>query len=227
MFFFFKQKTAYEIYQCDWSSDVCSSDLYNHSSINSNENNYPLIKPESIDNYILYTESGLFVDVDFENQSVFKTKELFKNTPKLLTKFVSNNIVFAIDRVGFVNTNVVYNCHIKTNKDGLNYYKLLGWLNSKLVSFWFKTTFLNLDTLFPHIQKNQLTSIILPANNFNWGLVEKLVDIILSKKEQQKDTSFEERQIDLHIYKFYNLTYDEVKIIEPGFEMSKVEYEKI
>ena len=26
--FFFKQKTAYEIYQCDWSSDVCSSDLY-------------------------------------------------------------------------------------------------------------------------------------------------------------------------------------------------------
>ena len=29
VFFFFKQKTAYEIYQCDWSSDVCSSDLLN------------------------------------------------------------------------------------------------------------------------------------------------------------------------------------------------------
>ena len=26
-FFFFKQKTAYEIVDCDWSSDVCSSDL--------------------------------------------------------------------------------------------------------------------------------------------------------------------------------------------------------
>ena len=26
-FFLFKQKTAYERYQCDWSSDVCSSDL--------------------------------------------------------------------------------------------------------------------------------------------------------------------------------------------------------
>src|ERR1044072_4472053 len=25
---FFKQKTAYEIYQCAWSSDVCSSDLF-------------------------------------------------------------------------------------------------------------------------------------------------------------------------------------------------------
>ena len=27
MIFFFKQKTAYEILTCDWSSDVCSSDL--------------------------------------------------------------------------------------------------------------------------------------------------------------------------------------------------------
>src|SRR6056300_774133 len=27
-FFFFKQKTAYEISECDWSSDVCSSDLF-------------------------------------------------------------------------------------------------------------------------------------------------------------------------------------------------------
>src|SRR5213596_15657 len=29
-FFFFKQKTAYEIRPCDWSSDVCSSDLEDH-----------------------------------------------------------------------------------------------------------------------------------------------------------------------------------------------------
>src|SRR3546814_9138143 len=28
-FFFFKQKTAYEIRISDWSSDVCSSDLFN------------------------------------------------------------------------------------------------------------------------------------------------------------------------------------------------------
>ena len=35
-FFFFKQKTAYEIGTGDWSSDVCSSDLYlAHNSYNS------------------------------------------------------------------------------------------------------------------------------------------------------------------------------------------------
>ena len=32
-FFFFKQKTAYEIYQCDWSSDVCSSDLAHRAPV--------------------------------------------------------------------------------------------------------------------------------------------------------------------------------------------------
>ena len=30
VFFFFKQKTAYEIVSRDWSSDVCSSDLIIH-----------------------------------------------------------------------------------------------------------------------------------------------------------------------------------------------------
>src|SRR3546814_9791644 len=29
-FFFFKQKTAYEMRISDWSSDVCSSDLHDH-----------------------------------------------------------------------------------------------------------------------------------------------------------------------------------------------------
>src|ERR1051326_6324347 len=33
LFFFFKQKTAYEIKECDWSSDVCSSDLASGSEL--------------------------------------------------------------------------------------------------------------------------------------------------------------------------------------------------
>ena len=36
VFFFFKQKTAYEIGTGDWSSDVCSSDLLTNSRCGSN-----------------------------------------------------------------------------------------------------------------------------------------------------------------------------------------------
>src|SRR3546814_6391041 len=38
VFFFFKQKTAYEMRISDWSSDVCSSDLQTSTKINYNAN---------------------------------------------------------------------------------------------------------------------------------------------------------------------------------------------
>ena len=37
VFFFFKQKTAYEIKECDWSSDVCSSDLERPATVPSEQ----------------------------------------------------------------------------------------------------------------------------------------------------------------------------------------------
>ena len=37
VFFFFKQKTAYEIKECDWSSDVCSSDLNSKTDLKSKD----------------------------------------------------------------------------------------------------------------------------------------------------------------------------------------------
>src|SRR3546814_2799825 len=46
LFFFFKQKTAYEMRISDWSSDVCSSDLLRtvpHNSIHRPAARYPLI----------------------------------------------------------------------------------------------------------------------------------------------------------------------------------------
>src|SRR3546814_6821029 len=33
LFFFFKQKTAYEVRISDWSSDVCSSDLFGRRTV--------------------------------------------------------------------------------------------------------------------------------------------------------------------------------------------------
>ena len=34
-------------------------------------------------------------------------------------------------------------------------------------------------------------------------------------------------KIDLMVYKLYNLTYAEVKLIDPEFEMSEGDYEKL
>ncbi len=48
---------------------------------------------------------------------------------------------------------------------------------------------------------------------------------ILNKKEKGEDTTFEEREIDVMVYKLYELTYDEVKVVDPDFWMSEEEYE--
>lgn len=48
---------------------------------------------------------------------------------------------------------------------------------------------------------------------------------ILDVKNQGYDTSTLEQQIDVMVYKLYDLTYDEVLVVEPGFNLSNVEYE--
>src|SRR3546814_8837879 len=46
IFFFFKQKTAYDMRISDWSSDVCSSDLQGSHDVSSARNNMPAL-PQS------------------------------------------------------------------------------------------------------------------------------------------------------------------------------------
>src|SRR3546814_6385701 len=65
LFFFFKQKTAYEMRISDWSSDVCSSDLERHA--------HPVLYPDNDkmqqfewdggveDPRVVLAEDGLFV----------------------------------------------------------------------------------------------------------------------------------------------------------------------
>ena len=54
---------------------------------------------------------------------------------------------------------------------------------------------------------------------------ETLVNKLIAKKEAGKDTAAEEQKIDIMVYKLYDLTYDEVKIVEPEFALTKEEYE--
>jgi hypothetical protein len=39
------------------------------------------------------------------------------------------------------------------------------------------------------------------------------------------DTSALERQVDNFVYRLYNLTWEEVKVVEPEFPLGKAEYE--
>ncbi|MCX8009893.1 MAG: hypothetical protein N3A61_01970, partial [Ignavibacteria bacterium] len=64
---------------------------------------------------------------------------------------------------------------------------------------------------------------ITPANNHIVGQIESLVDKILTTKKQnpQADTSSLEREIDQLVYKLYELTEEEIGIIEGKKENGK------
>jgi adenine-specific DNA-methyltransferase len=54
-----------------------------------------------------------------------------------------------------------------------------------------------------------------------------ITDNILLQKKALKDTTTLEKQIDNMVYKLYELTYEDVKVIDPVFGLSEQEYEAI
>ncbi len=57
--------------------------------------------------------------------------------------------------------------------------------------------------------------------------IVNLVDQILTLKKQDKDTTVLEKQIDVMVFKLYELMYEEVLVVEPDFWLSREEYEKV
>ena len=65
-----------------------------------------------------------------------------------------------------------------------------------------------------------------PGDNISKS-IKKIVIKLLNKKSRSKDTTALEQEIDNLVYKLYELTYDEVKVIDPAFSVSKKEYDGI
>ena len=88
---------------------------------------------------------------------------------------------------------------------------ICGLLNSKVVNFWYHRKY-----QLPTIGGYELDSIPIPRNNSTQHQIIEIVEKILSKKQQSSliDTSKLERQIDDLVYKLYNLTPEEIAIIE-------------
>jgi len=49
----------------------------------------------------------------------------------------------------------------------------------------------------------------------------ELMHLISRKKESSDDTSLEENKIDLMVYKLFELTYDEVLIVDPDTPIAR------
>ena len=103
-------------------------------------------------------------------------------------------------------------------------------LNSKLLTFWLRINFnsLKMSGGFINVGVNELSQIpIADCESIKNNIVDLIDLIIVSKKTSpQANTSDLENQIDSLVYKLYNLTYDEVLIVDPETPITREEYEK-
>jgi len=101
---------------------------------------------------------------------------------------------------------------IQSNRINLKY--LTGLLNSKLIAFWLRKKGKMQGNAY-QLDKEPLLEIPIykPADK-DANEIAKLVDKIISLKQQGKDSNEQEKKIDELVYKLYDITADEQKIIE-------------
>ncbi len=103
---------------------------------------------------------------------------------------------------------------IKTNR--INQKVLIGILNSRLIEFWLFHKGKMQGTNYQLDKEPLLELPIITPNDELQTKIEQVVDAILSAKEHNQDTTALEAEIDQLVYQLYELTEEEIKIIEEG-----------
>lgn len=163
----------------------------------SRANLLPIIKGSNITPFSIAPETPpKFCAPDWGHPAKFKTPDLFANVPKIVIRFVANDIVAAIDEIGYMNTNGVYNLHPRPPLKPADLWWILALLNSVPVSLWFRSVFSNRDKLYPHIQKNQLEAIPIPLlDKRTQQVLEQISKTRCASVQQQEFSAFLDDQM--------------------------------
>jgi hypothetical protein len=197
--------------------------LTNESKHFSNKlSNVKLLRGENIHRYFIDYSSDEFIQNGYKKQKV----ELNHN----VKFFISQNITGTTDKfrlhfaITKLNKNFLFGHTV--NKFGIKTEIqetfLLGILNSKLLDWYFRKTSTN-----NHVNGYEIEQLPI-CKNISLERQQTIIDfvnkILSAKKENSKaDTSELEKQIDNLVYKLYGLEDNEIKVIDPNFEMPEKE----
>jgi adenine-specific DNA-methyltransferase len=191
---------------------------------NANKKFYKLLDGKNI-NKNLINWTGVYLDYSLDRIHSCKRKDIFESKEKLFFRRVSENLVFAYDDEQYfaLNTLVVVN-----SKPGFNFKikYLLAILNSSLVNYVYKNKYKSTKKVFSEIQANSVEK--LPIRSLTENEQNKFVNLsnlIIENRKEHLETKELEAKIDIMVYKLYELTYDEVLIVEPEFGLSEQEYD--
>ena len=113
---------------------------------------------------------------------------------------------------------------LKANSPSIKY--LVACLNSTLLQYYYTERFKAPTELFPKIRIGQAKLLpiripTIPQDNY----ISNIVDEILTEATHLRDFKKLLEKIDFYFYHLYDLTYDEVLIIDPETPITREEYE--
>ena len=135
---------------------------------------------------------------------------------KIVTRQTADGIIATLDTDQYFSTNSVHTTRAKpTSTLGIRF--ILGVLNSKVVSFFYRSNYKEKEGAFPQVKVNKLRTIPIPnANAQQQTAIVRLVNKILDarKVDAAADTTASEHELDCLVYALYDLTPDEILIVE-------------
>lgn len=190
------------------------------------QNEHKLLRGNDVERYRI-SFNNLYCNFDKNNTSKFKPISIYRGE-KILIRRVSDKLIATFDNENFLTLNTIYCC--KSISENYNLKFICGLINSRVIQFWFTNMFVLTDKLFPYIRKSQLDLVPIPKlNSKEQSQIIEIVDQILIAKKvtHNEEISILEAQIDSLVYKLYDLTYDEVKVINPDIQLSEAEYDAL
>lgn len=189
----------------------------------------PIIFGKNIERYrIDYDCKYILYDKKLLNRS--RNEHIFISK-KIVTQRISGGntpVIASFDNGEYYTFNSVNNIILKENTIE-NFYYILALLNSRILNWYYTNNFSNKSNLTVNVSKTHLQMLPIPQVSKNtksavYALVKQIME---HKKNGNDDTAYLEMTIDQILYKLYDLTYDEVKIIDPDTPITREDYEKI
>ena len=196
------------------------------------EGKYPILRGSNLGKYLIY---GDIPKISLSNKEIKSSKIKKIKQRKIISQNIVAHVMNPFDRIvimatldnkGYITLDTVMNTFVTDSSFSYSY--VLGILNSRL-SEWFYYWFVYSRAIRTmHFDKYYMGKLpiktINKKNKYIANKIETLVNIVLAKKEKSEDTSKEEFEIDMMVYELYGLTDEEIRVVDPEFEVKRKKF---
>src|SRR3989339_1069619 len=176
----------------------------------------PFLEGKEIGSYFI-KEVKQWLNYDHKLLHRARTKEIFETPEKILVQRItggSKPLKAAYDNQSLYNKESINNIILKDDSPVKTKF-ILALLNSKLINWFYTMQFTNESNLTVNLSKTYLSQIPIALPTNETVFISIVDEILLIKKENNlANTQALEDKLDRLIYQLYDLTQEEIKIIE-------------